>query len=435
MNGATESSPLYAWYGDDLTGSTDVLEGLAVHGLPAVLFLRAPDEEALREFAGCRAIGIAGESRSRTPEWMDANLPAIFAAMRKLGAPVNHYKVCSTFDSSPRTGSIGRAMELGTNAFASAWAPVVVGAPHLGRAVAFGNLFAAANGEMVRVDRHPTMCCHPVTPMREADLRVHLAQQTAMRTGLVDLTSLQSGVARQRLTCELAAGAKAVMFDGIDEATQEASAALVWEQACERPLFAVGSSGLTYGLLRHWQRLGIIGDAPVQQVAKSADRLLVLSGSCSAVTEKQIRRAQQQGFAAFALACERQWTVESRHATEALARGQSVVLYTALGAARGQGDYGEEFGAALGDLLREILLASGVRRVLVAGGDTATHAVSRLGLRAFTFAAQLAPGAPLCRGHAPGSTLDGLELVLKGGQIGPEDFFARVRDGSQAKCC
>jgi len=115
-----------------------------------------------------------------------------------------------------------------------------------------------------------------------------------------------------------------------------------------------------------------------------------------------------------------------------LARGQSVVLYTALGPQPTDTidkEHGEEFGAALGNRLRELLLISGVRRIVIAGGDTSTHAVKQLGLNAITFAAPLTAGAPLCIGHAPGSQLDGLELVLKGGQIGPETFFAQVRDG------
>jgi 3-oxoisoapionate kinase len=91
--------------------------------------------------------------------------------------------------------------------------------------------------------------------------------------------------------------------------------------------------------------------------------------------------------------------------------------------------YGEAFDAALGVMLRELILTSGVRRVLIAGGDTATHAVQQLQLDALTFVAALVPGVPLCRAHANGSALDGLELALKGGQIGPEDFFVEVRDG------
>jgi len=84
--------------------------------------------------------------------------------------------------------------------------------------------------------------------------------------------------------------------------------------------------------------------------------------------------------------------------------------------------------AALGSLLRELVLSTGVRRVLIAGGDTATHSAKQLALDALTFAAPLVAGVPLCRASAA-SQLDGLELALKGGQMGPEDFFANVRDG------
>jgi uncharacterized protein YgbK (DUF1537 family) len=424
------SGLLYAYYGDDFTGSTDVLEALALHGVKSVLFTHPPEEQELQAFSHCRAIGIAGESRSRGPEWMAENLPDIFARMKAMGAPVNQYKVCSTFDSAPHVGSIGRAMELGASAFDAEFVPVVVGAPHLGRAVVFGNLFAAADGAYHRIDRHPTMSRHPVTPMNEADLRVHLARQTAMKMGIVDLSALQSGRAEEQLASELAAGAQAVVFDGCDETMLNETARLLWNRAAVRPVFAVGSSGLTYGLLRHWQRLGALQQGAPMHRPAAVDRLLVVSGSCSPVTAAQIGRARQDGFAAIHLQGRESREVAKRSALEGLAQGRSVVLYTALGPQAVDQEHGERFGAALGELLRELLLASRVRRVVVAGGDTATHAVKQLGLTALTFVAPLTPGAPLCRAHAPGSPLDGLELVLKGGQIGPETFFAEVRDGA-----
>lgn len=160
-----------------------------------------------------------------------------------------------------------------------------------------------------------------------------------------------------------------------------------------------------------------------------ADRLLVLSGSCSPVTGKQIRRAQQLGFEIWRLAGPQPWTMQTRKALDALAQGRSVVLYTVLGRETGTGIYGEEFGVALGRLLHKLILQSGVRRVLVTGGDTSTHVVKQLGLDAMTFRAPLVPGVPLCRAYAPGSSLDGLELALKGGQMGSDRFFAQVRDG------
>jgi uncharacterized protein YgbK (DUF1537 family) len=90
---------------------------------------------------------------------------------------------------------------------------------------------------------------------------------------------------------------------------------------------------------------------------------------------------------------------------------------------------GEPLGSYLGELLRDLLQRTGVRRVVLAGGDTSTHAVRQLGVDALTFAALTTPGAPLCRCHSTGA-MDGLEIVLKGGQVGPEDYFARVRRGN-----
>jgi len=430
VNRPRKARPFYAFYGDDFTGSTDVLEALGLHGVESVLFARTPDARDVAAFSSCRAIGIAGESRSRSPAWMSHNLPAIFRGIRKLGAPVNHYKVCSTFDSSPHVGSIGRAMELGRAVFRSGPVPIVVGAPRLGRAVVFGNLFAESEGEFYRIDRHPTMRRHPVTPMMEADLRLHLRKQTSLKIGLVDLTVFQADAVEKRIQAELTAGAQALLFDGFSDRMLQETARLVWNRAAQQPIFAAGSSGLTHGLLLHWRSIGLIPAAKKPSRPKSVDRLLVLSGSCSPATAKQIGRAKQSGFVTLRLRGAPPWGTQAAKAIEALRSGTSVVLYTALGPQRKDEKHGERFGAALGTMLRRLVVDSGVRRVLIAGGDTSTHAVKQLGLDALTFAAPLVPGVPLCRGHAAGSPLDGLELALKGGQIGPEDFFAQVRDGS-----
>ena len=430
MSTEPSSRPLYAWYGDDFTGSTDVLEALALHGVKAVLFTHTPSSREVAAFSDCRAVGIAGESRSRSPQWMSRNLPAIFRAMRRLGAPVNHYKVCSTFDSSPRVGSIGRAMELGREVFRSGTVPVVVGAPHLGRAVVFGNLFAEAGGAWYRIDRHPTMRHHPVTPMTEADLLLHLARQTKLAMELVDLTAFQSQRARKHWQTAIDAHAAAVVFDGFSDAMLEEIARILWERAarssgfCGRKLrphpWIVASLAISRPDRRSRRRL---------QPASPVDRLLVLSGSCSPVTARQIRRAKQMGFAAWRLEGAAPWNATAAKAQKALRSGRSVVLYTALGPQdSGQETTARNLVPRWASCYANSLLSSGVRRVLIAGGDTATHSVKQLGLDALTFAAPLVAGVPLCRGSAA-SQLDGIELALKGGQIGPEDFFANVRDG------
>jgi uncharacterized protein YgbK (DUF1537 family) len=90
---------------------------------------------------------------------------------------------------------------------------------------------------------------------------------------------------------------------------------------------------------------------------------------------------------------------------------------------------GERLGAALGRIARTVIGRRRLRRIVFAGGDTSSHGVAQLGIDALTWAAPLDPGAPLVRAHATDPAIDGLELVLKGGQIGGEDFFERVRRG------
>ena len=418
---------LYTFYGDDFTGSTDVLETLALAGVKAALFLATPGPDELAEFPGLQAIGIAGDSRSRSPEWMSANLGGIFRAMKTFGAPVTHYKTCSTFDSAPHIGSIGRAMELGIETFGGRFVPVVVGAPHLGRYVVFGNLFAAVDGIPYRIDRHPTMSRHPVTPMLEADLRKHLALQTALPIGLVDLRDLsQNG-----LDSALNDGAAAVLFDTFDDASLKAVGGLLWEIARSKPLFAVGSSGLTESLIRAWRSEGLVGASPTSAKARAIEQTLELSGSCSPVTADQIEWGLAHGFEGIALDAAELISDPTRIINLVLScirKGASPILYTAMGPlASSTLPHSEEVGVAMGQFLRMILEHSDVRRVVLCGGDTSSHTMQQLPIRALTWAAAMARGAPLCRAHAPGTHLDGLELVLKGGQVGDVDFFRMVK--------
>lgn len=428
-----------AYYGDDFTGSTDVLEALSRAGVDTVLFLSMPDEAALARFAHCRAIGLAGASRSQSPAWMDEHLPLVFAWMKSLGARISHYKVCSTFDSSPQTGSIGRAIELGRREFGVPFVPLLVGAPALRRYVVFGNLFATAGEETYRIDRHPTMSRHPVTPMDEGDLRLHLARQTSLRIGLVDLLALESGRGQTRLLELAETGAEVVLLDTLNSASLEHGGALVWNGSPAPQAFVAGSSGLEYALIAHWRAAGLLGAPPPLLPAPCADRLTVLSGSCSPGTDEQIRWAASNGYAAIALdaaalAAESGYAAAGAsavdQAVEALAHGANVVLHSAgHGAARVALDPAgrDRLAARSGAILDEVITRSGIGRVVVAGGDTSSHAGPALGLDALTFLAPVAPGAPLCRAHSARPERDGLEIVFKGGQCGGPDFFERTR--------
>jgi uncharacterized protein YgbK (DUF1537 family) len=214
--------PLISYYGDDFTGSTDVLEALASNGVETVLFLKAPDAALLSRFASARAFGLAGTSRSETPDWMDVHLREAFAWLKTLDAELCHYKVCSTFDSAPDVGSIGRAIEIGRAVLGPATVPLIVGAPQIRRYTAFGQLFAAYQGRNYRIDRHPVMSRHPVTPMDEADILRHLARQTELSSALIDTIAIGGDP-------EIGEAA-ILLLDVHDQATQAAAGGLLWQR-------------------------------------------------------------------------------------------------------------------------------------------------------------------------------------------------------------
>ena len=120
MSGETATKfdrPLVAWLGDDFTGAAAVMEVLSFSGLPSILYLSSPDADTLRASEGCLGIGIATLARSQSPEWMEERLPPIYEFLDETGAEFVHYKICSTLDSSPAVGSIGKAIELGRDRF------------------------------------------------------------------------------------------------------------------------------------------------------------------------------------------------------------------------------------------------------------------------------------------------------------------------------
>jgi uncharacterized protein YgbK (DUF1537 family) len=293
--------------------------------------------------------------------------------------------------------------------------PVVVGAPALGRYCAFGNLFArlGAEGEVFRIDRHPSMSRHPVTPMDEADLRVHLGKQTSRRIGLLDFRQLDRFDADDVFDAACRA-APVLLIDLLSDA-QHAAVGRLLNRAADRraPLFVVGSSGVESALTAHWCRTPSSFPPP-----RSNGPVLVACGSRSPVTAEQMRHAIASGFEDVPF--DREQAV--RGAADLLARGRSVILHTRDATAS------QDLGRRLGAVVRAVVDGSGVRRLIVAGGDTSGAVAQALGIESLEMIAPLTRGAPLCRATArPGGSTDGLEVVFKGGQIGPADFFAVVR--------
>ena len=416
-----------AYYGDDFTGSTDVLESLAVAGIDTELFV----DEAIREPA--RAVGLAGLSRTFTPAEMDDRLPAAFATLAAGGPRFLHYKVCSTFDSSPTVGSIGRAIEIGRRVTPGRWTPVVVAAPHLGRWCAFGNLFARSglDSPAYRLDRHPTMSRHPVTPMDEADLRLVLARQTSLPVTLIELPTVEQGTEATLAAIEQAPDGVVLL-----DATTVSHLATIGHTlgALQRretgALFVAGSSGVEAALVA----AGVLGpqpgsDARAEQAGVPSSPLLVISGSRSPVTARQTQAAIQEGFhdvPLVATAADAAHDAAVTSATTAHRAGRSVMLRP------GEGDWSAWAGAALGRLLGRIagriLDAASFRRVVVAGGDTSGKVARHLGISSLRFIAPLAPGAPWCRVTSTRPAIDGAAFAFKGGQVGRDEFFIMARD-------
>ncbi|WFU06597.1 four-carbon acid sugar kinase family protein (plasmid) [Rhizobium sp. CB3171] len=440
---------LISYYGDDFTGSTDVMEALASNGVPTVLFLGIPDAALLERFKQCRAIGIAGTSRSETPEWMEEHLVPTFEWLKGRGAAICHYKVCSTFDSSPRIGNIGKAIEIGREVFAQSSVPVVVGAPQLKRYTAFGHLFAAYQGKVYRIDRHPVMSRHPVTPMDEADLTLHLGKQTSLPVSLVDLVTLAAPDANQQVD-ERAGQTAGIMLIDVDSAeTQAATGTQLWRRAAKDGPFVAGSSGVEYALLNAWRHEGLIGERPVFAPPGKVERLAVVSGSVSPTTERQIRTAMTDGFdgidvdplALIGESADRAIEDAVNAGITSLQTGRSVILHTALGPSADRGSAIDRFpgarhrlGQGLGTILRRIVESEKLGRVVIAGGDTSSHALRELRVEALTTLLPLpqTPGSPLCVAHGSYAPTNGLQIALKGGQVGTDGYFSQIRDGRRA---
>lgn len=443
---------LLTFYGDDFTGSTDVMEVLATIGIRTALFLEPPSVDDLARFPKLGAIGVAGTSRTMSPEQMDATLPVVFSRLKVLGAPLFHYKICSTFDSAPRIGNIGRAIDLGQNLYRSPLVPLMVGAPALGRYCIFGHLFARSglDSEPYRLDRHPTMRQHPVTPMGESDLRLHLAEQTTKTTSLFSVLDLGDAHAEARFARLAASGAEIVLFDVLYEEQLALIGRLIWSRASrEAPLFAVGSSGLEYALAAYWRSSGR-PPAPASVVPLATEQVIVVSGSCSPVTDRQIAWAVDRGWVALPLEPARLLdrsqagdaiAAAVRDARAILADHRGVIVHTCRGprdprlachaTAERQGtvEKGRALGTALGRILHGVLAGGQTRRAAVTGGDTSGYVARELGVTALEMVAPLAPGAPLCRVYARDGWLNGCEIVFKGGQVGRDDFFSRVSGG------
>jgi uncharacterized protein YgbK (DUF1537 family) len=455
---------LIAFYGDDFTGSTDALEFLSRAGAKTILFLENPSADLLDQFRDLDAVGVAGMTRAMEPEEMAQTLHEAFNSLNVLSPRHVHYKVCSTFDSSPEIGNIGTAIVAGRQSFQNDFTPILVAAPNLGRYSAFGNLYArmgiGSAGSIYRLDRHPSMMTHPITPSAESDLRHHLTKQIDEPMGLVDLLDVNksSNELSDKLNSEIARGHKIIFIDAMYENQMVRIGELLDSKAnTKKPLFSVGSSGIEKALGDFWTSTGVLQIRDQWIGLEECSPMLVLSGSVSPITGAQIDWAVQNGFEEIAISPEvlEEGDQESKLIAEYqqqivqfLKKGKSVILHTSKGPTDpryqetknffGQKGWDELmirsqtakcFGRLLGQSANEALKQVPVKRLIIAGGDTSSYVARELGIKAVEMIAPVFPGAPMCRAFAPGFPVDQIEVNLKGGQVGDETYFGALQKG------
>jgi uncharacterized protein YgbK (DUF1537 family) len=420
--------PQIGFLADDLTGASDVLAQAHAFGLGAALVL---DPKRVSSTTG-DVVGIAGPARSLAGRELDEAIRAGLIQLAGLDLTVLLYKVCSTFDSSPTTGSIGRAIELMHEQFPGYGPmPVVPAQPAFGRYTAFSQHFGVHNGLAHRLDRHPVMSHHPATPMDEADLRLVLASQLTSRHAVpgLHLPTYSDGSFSARWKQLRDSNDEAFVVDAVDEAHLDTVAASLYEDRPPNgPALVVGSGGIMAALAR---RSGKPRHA--NEPTTASGPTLVVSASASATTDAQIADAVHHGWIEVAIPPE---AITAEHAASECTRviettlsdGHNVIAHTT----RGPNDLrlrtapvsSTQVGSALGRLARSAVRRGLTRDLIICGGDTSSHALLALGVGELRVTEQFVTAGPICSTDSQ-SELAGCRLLLKGGQVGPPDLFRR----------
>ena len=338
--------------------------------------------------------------------------------------------------------------------------PIVGGQPGIGRYCSFAQLFARAGGspEIYRIDRHPVMSHHPVTPMHEADLRLHLQAQglagvaslphTAYPCASAATPASAAGEVARWLDETLARhGAQPLLLDVTDDTQLPLLGRLMWLAARQAPLLAVGPSSVQQALALAWAadsgdrpghadaRDGLPAVVPPAPLGPAQGPVLVFAGSLSPVTARQVahcRLFERQPLAVQRLLHEPGYAQASlERATRALAEGRHVLVHTDRPEApvESAGNAGTTaVAAATGQFVAALIracAAAGRRlgRVGIAGGDTSSQATLALGISGLTFRNTLAPGVTVSLTHSADSITGNIEWMLKGGQMGGDTLF------------
>jgi 3-dehydrotetronate 4-kinase len=410
---------------DDFTGATDLANNLVRAGMRVVQTIGVPeagsDAEAL---AGVDAVVVA--LKSRTAPVAEAVSQSLAAArwLREQGAQRFYFKVCSTFDSTAQ-GNIGPVAEALMAMLDAPFVPVTPAFPENGRTIFQGHLFV---GEQLLSDS--PMRHHPLTPMTDANLmRVLQPQLATHRVGLVARAVVAQGAdaIAARAHALVQQGIHFGVVDAVDNADLHPLAAAI--RAQDWPLVVAGS-GLAIAMPA---TEGFSPSPSSARLPRPSGAAAVVSGSCSAATNAQVAAFAAAGGAALPIDALRlargEQTVDQILAWALPRLGDVPILVHATAppdtVRAVQAELGvERAGAlveqALADVARA-LVAQGVRRLVVAGGETSGACVQALGIRRLRIGAQIDPGVPWCH-----DARLGLHLALKSGNFGGVDFFHRA---------
>ena len=413
---------------DDFTGATDLANTLVRQGMRTVQLIDVPQDLPESALDGVDAVVIALKSRTVPAADAVAQSLAALAWLQDVGVKQVLFKYCSTFDSTA-TGNIGPVAEALMTALDVDFTVYCPAFPENGRTIFKGYLFVG-DGLL----SESGMRDHPLTPMTDANLVRVLAAQTTRPTGLVPLSAVLAGPAAIRAEfgrLELAGIAHAVVDAVTDSHLHRLGEAIAGLK------LITGGSGLALGLPANFRRLGLLPergeDAAVSAALDGA--AAVLSGSCSVATLAQnaYMRARRPAFQLDPLALaegDEQIAAALDWATGQL--GDAPILISASAppdAVRtAQNKLGRErAGAVVENALAQIargLVERGVRRLVVAGGESSGAVVQALGITTLRIGRQIDPGVPWT--VASGGARALLALALKSGNFGGEDFFLRA---------
>ena len=408
---------------DDFTGATDLANNLVRAGMRVVQTIGVPAAPLDTEVD---AVVVALKSRTVAPANAVAQSLAALHWLQQQGAQQIYFKYCSTFDSTAQ-GNIGPVTEALMDALHTDFTIATPAFPDNQRTVFKGHLFV----DEVLLNESG-MQNHPLTPMRDANLVRVLQAQCQRKVGLMDYKTVAMGEAaiRHRIEELRKVGVGIAVVDAIsnDDLLRLGPALKAM------PLVTAGS-GVAIGLPANW---GLLPSATASSLPASGGGAAVVSGSCSLATNRQVKAFQQTGRPALALdvlqiAQGRDVVTHALTWAQALLDSGPVLVYStdqpeAVKAVQAQ------FGADAAGAMVEAALAQialglvrmGVRKLVVAGGETSGACVQALGVRQMQIGPQIDPGVPWCFAQAEATGSQGLHLALKSGNFGGGDFFTRA---------